>query len=335
MSDEELLEYLATAPKCLVANMRRVLPVSEPPFPQSHSAWPTLSRAVAVALAGLVPPHLGQIFAEKLVEGFREVGSEPVLESCAYSIVVGAGRGHAHGARVAGAGCQRTVAERDPVNGWTPLMVAALSARWDAVDDLLETGLYSWLDVDEYGANVFDYVLLLGLAPPSQPLTWQTHVHATVDYIVELFFSGLSVDRRSTITADSPCTPRTNLRIAVVPGAGRGLFVTAPLTPGTLITAYGGVLDVEENLETREYAVSSDMPGILVDGSRMPGPGTLVNHSATAANAEIVTIFERGAEHRFIRATKHISPDEQVLLDYGADYEWPEGEEVRELGGEE
>lgn len=127
---------------------------------------------------------------------------------------------------------------------------------------------------------------------------------------------------------------RLGLELRPSPRHGLGLFTTRPQRAGTLLCPMDGQLTTQAALDatygpdaTAAYAVATQ-EGRIYDGSARRGLAWAANHgSADEVNAQMedadqgqVTPWGRCRAPIWLRATRDLRPDEEVLMDYGAAY---------------
>lgn len=110
---------------------------------------------------------------------------------------------------------------------------------------------------------------------------------------------------------------------STIPGGGKGLFATQPIRGRVYICPYVGENITQECLDSRyegdvtaPYTVFDNESGIYVDSACVRGVGAMANTSRRT-NAEII---EREGE-LWLRATRYIRADEEILVDYGEGYQ--------------
>lgn len=128
------------------------------------------------------------------------------------------------------------------------------------------------------------------------------------------------------------------LKASGIPGAGKGLFAmddglpsgTLMFKKGQMVVEYDGqVIDQKELVQrygdfTAPYGIQATAV-LYEDGACRRGVGTMVNHSKRA-NVK----FYRGAQNRIkLRAMKHIYNGQELLVNYGREYNFVEPVRVR------
>jgi len=118
----------------------------------------------------------------------------------------------------------------------------------------------------------------------------------------------------------------TEVRPSSVPGAGKGLFATAPIAAGTLIGEYCGdtVDTMLHRLRVKDwsYVATTRDPVICVDARFRPEVMVrYMNHHFDPAcrNTDMIWPPERG-ERRYMVATRDIAAGEELFYDYGDVY---------------
>jgi hypothetical protein len=127
------------------------------------------------------------------------------------------------------------------------------------------------------------------------------------------------------------------VRTSQIKDAGNGLFATKKFNKGELITGYSGeVIDYEEaerrvaaNPDAFSHMRTVNRRFSLIDGYKVPKDGYYGGSFANDAqstqfhnNAKFDVMFLNKIGEHFVvmRATENIEPDQEIFVDYGADY---------------
>jgi uncharacterized protein len=118
----------------------------------------------------------------------------------------------------------------------------------------------------------------------------------------------------------------TEVRASTLPGAGKGLFVVAPVAAGTLIGEYSGdyvhTMLQRFRLKDWSYVSSTRDPVVCVDAKFRPDMMTryINHHFDPHKRSSDVCWPEHLAGRRFIVATRDIEAGEELFYDYGDIY---------------
>jgi SET domain-containing protein len=137
--------------------------------------------------------------------------------------------------------------------------------------------------------------------------------------------------RGSGAAAGEPSRERTAVAAVVVrpsaiPGAGAGVFATAPLAPGAVLGRYEGVR-VDPREARGDYALLMTVRGarpFAIDASDPHASNwtRYVNSTRPGDGAVPNVRFAAWRGSAFVQAVRAIAPGEELLLDYGPEYDW-------------
>ena len=97
---------------------------------------------------------------------------------------------------------------------------------------------------------------------------------------------------------------------------GLGLFTLQPISKGTMVIEYTGVMITEKQVEKSRSRYLFDVGGDgALDGSPRSNRARYINHSCRP-NCEA----EVRKKRVYIRALRNIRPGEELSYDYGKDY---------------
>jgi hypothetical protein len=125
---------------------------------------------------------------------------------------------------------------------------------------------------------------------------------------------------------------------SLIPNAGKGIFAQdktkaaneVVFRKNDIILEYTGEL-INKFTLNRRYGKYTAPYGVQIshdrfeDGACERGAGTLGNHSASQANAKLVTSKVGNLHRVFIQASKDIQNGKEILMHYGKDYRMDEG----------
>lgn len=109
---------------------------------------------------------------------------------------------------------------------------------------------------------------------------------------------------------------------------GYGVFANSDIKQGDLVGEYAGIIDDKSNTTdttwawsypSKEYKKELELPSIVIDGKMAGNVLRFVNHSDDP-NTVVKRIFLQGYFRTLYMATKDIKANEQVTVNYGADY---------------
>ncbi|KAM9969687.1 hypothetical protein ACTFIR_001523 [Dictyostelium discoideum] len=226
--------------------------------------------------------------------------------------------------------------------------------------------------IDSFRATGFDYAKLKGLLPSDTPPTpksiktynnnnsssfedlsieqlqlklniiYTSKVLSTNDYLVDLLFSSLQINpdlnfRNKYLNLINNSGGEENIILGFISeSVGWGLFAGKDFKSGDFIVRYGGMITMNEKMETTNYNMMISNEDFGLDASKYRSMGGMINHSSKFKNAESECIFEYGCEQALITATKSIKKGEQIFIDYSKSF-WGENQndsnEMIELGG--
>ncbi|KAN0039229.1 hypothetical protein ACTA71_001423 [Dictyostelium dimigraforme] len=226
--------------------------------------------------------------------------------------------------------------------------------------------------MDSFRATGFDYAKIKGLLPSNTPPTpksiktynynssstfedwsieqlesklniiYSSKVLSTNDYLVDLLFSSLQINpdlnfRNKYLNLINNSGGEENVILGFISeSVGWGLFAGKDFKIGDFIVRYGGMITMNEKMETTNYNMMISNEDFGLDASKYRSMGGMINHSSKFKNAESECIFEYGCEQALITATKSIKKGEQIFIDYSKSF-WGENqndsEEMVELGG--
>lgn len=118
------------------------------------------------------------------------------------------------------------------------------------------------------------------------------------------------------------------IKTSEIPGAGKGVFTTMPIPKGAIICKYTGDIVQEDDPDySNPYALQiKERPPTFIDASKTnePGEGRWVNDGRDVMpnNAELVYVSRD--KMGYVKALRDIRPGEEILVDYGEDYPWPD-----------
>lgn len=125
-------------------------------------------------------------------------------------------------------------------------------------------------------------------------------------------------------------------RVSTIPGAGRGLFATRPLSKDSWLCPYTGENTTMSYIHTR-YPGEMTAPyvvglpnGLAIDSACVRGIGSLAN-ALFARNGNVLSVSRHNAVLRYrpvgcgipgmwLKTTKLIKPGDEIFLWYGNDY---------------
>jgi hypothetical protein len=116
------------------------------------------------------------------------------------------------------------------------------------------------------------------------------------------------------------------VRPSAIPGAGAGVFATAPLSRGAVLGRYEGVR-VAPKSARGDYALVMAVPGaraFAVDAAdpRRSNWTRYVNSTRPGDGAVPNVRFAAWRGAAFVQAVRAVSAGEELLLDYGPEYDW-------------
>jgi SET domain-containing protein len=124
--------------------------------------------------------------------------------------------------------------------------------------------------------------------------------------------------------------PRLIVKKSRIPGAGRGLFARKLIPSGSRIGYYNGVIvsRAESSMSgfDRTYLIE-DLEGNLHDGRQMGNKMRWINdpRSRFLINCEFRMVDTKKIA---VYAVRDIKEGEEILIDYGENYEWPKASSV-------
>ncbi|KAK5578800.1 hypothetical protein RB653_008473 [Dictyostelium firmibasis] len=226
--------------------------------------------------------------------------------------------------------------------------------------------------MDSFRATGFDYAKLKGLLPTNTPpipnsiqiynfnnsstfenfsikelesklnIIYTSNVLSTNDYLVDLLFSSLQINpdlnfRNKYLSLINNSGGEENVILGFISeSVGWGLFAGKDFKSGDFIVRYGGMITMNDKMETTNYNMMISNEDFGLDASKYRSMGGMINHSNKFKNAESECIFEYGCEQALITATKSIKKGEQIFIDYSKSF-WGENqndsEQMIELGG--
>ncbi|KAF2078418.1 hypothetical protein CYY_000285 [Polysphondylium violaceum] len=261
----------------------------------------------------------------------------------------------------------------DPVTKASVFHLAMALGNKDIISLLIESNV-NVSHVDAFRATGFDYARLMNTIPhttPPNPLTIKVYNHlnnnlleewdlntvekelnivycprviGTVDYLIDLFFSSLSINpdmkfRNKYLKKINTSGGEENVIMGYInEQVGWGLFANKHFSKGEYIVRYGGMITMNTEMNTTDYNMMISNEDFGLDASKYRSLGGMINHSSKNKNAESECIFEYGCEQALITATKDIPKGTQILIDYSKSY-WQEDQvksntnEMADLGG--
>lgn len=134
-------------------------------------------------------------------------------------------------------------------------------------------------------------------------------------------------------------TAKVEVKTSTLHRAGRGLFACERIASKQPIVEYlGELITFQESKNRRDKGRATHIRSLIamswcIDGIDADTGGAMANDAGfKRANAEMVSfhathnLFHRNPNHSlvYLRATRVIEADEEIFVDYGEDYDWPE-----------
>ncbi len=123
----------------------------------------------------------------------------------------------------------------------------------------------------------------------------------------------------------------SNIYIAKVSDyVGYGAFALEEIPPGQILGEYTGLARALKDADCSNLYVFNYVHNAIIDASKRGNISRFINHSEHGANSRYMRVLLDGVVHVILLAERTIRKDEQILLNYGADY-WHHRSTPREL----